>query len=176
MRRIRSHLTYANVISTLCLFLLLGGGTAVALNGSNTVFTDDIANDTFNSPTEGQGGLVAADLRPNSVGASEVVNFGLSNQDVGVEFAQVNADGTLAHSSGGVTSSSSAPGVYEVDYGHNISNCAFVTTEGEAGIGNAIGAITGNSDLASNVEATFTRTKNPGGATVARPFQQIVVC
>src|SRR5204863_1714851 len=42
--RLRSHLTYANVISSLCLFLVLGGGTAVALNGSNTVFSDDIVN------------------------------------------------------------------------------------------------------------------------------------
>ena len=30
MRRIRSHLTYANVVSTLTLFLVLGGGTALA--------------------------------------------------------------------------------------------------------------------------------------------------
>jgi hypothetical protein len=37
MRRVRSHLTYANVISTICLFLLLGGGTAVALGGHDTV-------------------------------------------------------------------------------------------------------------------------------------------
>jgi hypothetical protein len=44
MRRIRSRLTYANVISTLALFLVLAGGSAVALNGSNTVFSDDIVN------------------------------------------------------------------------------------------------------------------------------------
>jgi hypothetical protein len=44
MRRIASRLSYANVISTVCLFLVLGGGTAVALNGSNTVFSDDIVN------------------------------------------------------------------------------------------------------------------------------------
>jgi hypothetical protein len=30
MRRTRRHLTYANVVSTLCLILLLGGGTAIA--------------------------------------------------------------------------------------------------------------------------------------------------
>jgi hypothetical protein len=29
-QRLRSHLTYANVISTLSLFLVLGGGTALA--------------------------------------------------------------------------------------------------------------------------------------------------
>jgi hypothetical protein len=43
MSRIRRHLSYANVISTLCLFLLLGGGTAVALGDSNTVESDDPA-------------------------------------------------------------------------------------------------------------------------------------
>ena len=30
MRSLRSKLTYANVISTLCLFMVLGGGAAVA--------------------------------------------------------------------------------------------------------------------------------------------------
>ena len=30
MRRVRRHLSYANVVSTLCLVLLVGGGTALA--------------------------------------------------------------------------------------------------------------------------------------------------
>ena len=42
MRQWIVRLTYANVISTVCLFLLLGGGTAVALNGANTVQSDDL--------------------------------------------------------------------------------------------------------------------------------------
>jgi hypothetical protein len=41
---IRSHLTYANVTTTILLFLVLGGGSAYALSGSNTVFSDDIVN------------------------------------------------------------------------------------------------------------------------------------
>ena len=41
-QRIRSHLTFANVVSALCLFFVLGGGTAVALTGSNTVQSDDL--------------------------------------------------------------------------------------------------------------------------------------
>ena len=44
LSRIRSRLTYANVVATLSLFLVLSGGTAVALTGSNTVFSDDIVN------------------------------------------------------------------------------------------------------------------------------------
>jgi hypothetical protein len=82
--RIRSHLTYANVMATIAVFLVLSGGTAVALNGSNTVFTDDIANDT--QPAAGgnpAGGLQAADLRPGSVASSEVANGSLNDEDVG---------------------------------------------------------------------------------------------
>jgi hypothetical protein len=71
----------AMVIALIALFVSLGG-TAAALSGSNTVFSDDIANDTFNSPTQGQGGLVAADLRPNSVGTSEAVNNSLTGADI----------------------------------------------------------------------------------------------
>ena len=39
MKRLRSKLTYSNVISTLCLFLLLGGGTAIAASqlGKETI-------------------------------------------------------------------------------------------------------------------------------------------
>lgn len=41
---IRERLSYANVIATLALFLTLGGGTAIALNGTNTVDSGDIIN------------------------------------------------------------------------------------------------------------------------------------
>jgi hypothetical protein len=40
---IRKHLTYANIAATLALVLAIGGGTtAIALQGRNTVGTDDI--------------------------------------------------------------------------------------------------------------------------------------
>jgi hypothetical protein len=44
LARLRDRLTYANVIATLALFLVLTGGTAVALNGVNTVDSGDIIN------------------------------------------------------------------------------------------------------------------------------------
>ncbi len=84
---LRSQLTYANVISTLCLFFLLGGGTAVALNGSNTVFSDDLVdNQVFSADvrndTLSSGGLTAPDLRANSVGSSEVTNGSLGTGEL----------------------------------------------------------------------------------------------
>src|SRR2546423_4471739 len=86
-RRLLSRFTYANVISTLCLFLVLGGGTAVALSGSNTVFSDDIVDnqvysaDVRNDNLSG-GGLGAADLRAGSVGTRGVAPDSLGAADL----------------------------------------------------------------------------------------------
>ena len=44
MGKIRRHFTFSNVASGLALFLVISGGTAVALRGTNTVFSNDIVN------------------------------------------------------------------------------------------------------------------------------------
>jgi hypothetical protein len=69
---IRSHLSYANVMATIAVFIALGGGTtAVALNGSNTVQSDDL----------GPGAQVkAADVAANAVNGADVVNNGLDGK------------------------------------------------------------------------------------------------
>jgi len=66
----------ALIISLIALFVSLGG-TAAALSGSNTVFTDDIVDNDVRSAdvrndTLSGGGLGAVDLRTGSVGTSEV--------------------------------------------------------------------------------------------------------
>ena len=142
--------------------------SAKVLDG--TLGTQDIAN----------GSLLFGDFAPNAfanaIDSNDVVDFGLSNEDVGVLFAQVNADGTIANSSGGVTGSNLAPGIYEVDFGRDISACAFVMTEGEAGAGSAGGAITGVTDRSGNVEAVFATTRTDANVLANRFFQLVVVC
>jgi len=60
-------------MATLAVFLVLGGGTAVALNGSNTVQSDDL----------GPGAQVkAADVADNAVNGADVVDNGLTGADV----------------------------------------------------------------------------------------------
>src|SRR5262245_46056659 len=53
MHRIRGKITYANVISTLCLVLLLGGGTAYAASqlGKESVDTKQLAKEAV-TPTK----------------------------------------------------------------------------------------------------------------------------
>jgi hypothetical protein len=73
MRRIRDHLTYANVMVTLLAFIVLTGGTAVALGGSNTVQSDDL----------GPGAQVKApDIAANAVGTNKVVDNSLTGTDI----------------------------------------------------------------------------------------------
>ena len=87
LSRIRARLTYANVVATLSLFLVVSGGTAIALKGSNTVFSDDIAPNQVKSvdvrdDTRTGGGLRAVDLRAGSVRGSEVKNNALTGGDI----------------------------------------------------------------------------------------------
>jgi hypothetical protein len=131
---LRSRLTYANVTATLALFLVLGGGSAVALSGSNTVFTDDVANDTH--PASGgnpAGGLVAADLRPSSVGTSEVALNSLSGTDVnesglGIVPNANQLDGI--DSSGFLTSGSAKQLRYQTTVGTGASDTTDLATVG----------------------------------------------
>jgi hypothetical protein len=115
-------------------------------------------------------------INGSAVGSNEVADFGLSNQDVGVEFAQINADATVANSSGGVTAVDLGTGTYEIDFGHDISSCAFVLTQGEASPGGAGGAITGATDRSGNAEAVFATVRTDANALVDRAFQLVVVC
>ncbi|MGH2975370.1 MAG: hypothetical protein ACRDLL_10970 [Solirubrobacterales bacterium] len=73
MRRIRSKLTYANVMATLAVFLVLGGGTAAALHGHNTVQSDDL----------GPGAQVkAADVASNAVNGANIADNSVTGNDV----------------------------------------------------------------------------------------------
>jgi hypothetical protein len=90
---IRSHLSYANVMATIAVFLVLGGGTAVALDGSNTVFSDDIVNGEVKVADVGQGAVAteeiangqvkAPDIGDGEVLTPEIANGQVKNADIG---------------------------------------------------------------------------------------------
>jgi hypothetical protein len=250
MKSFRKHLTYANVMSSLAVFLMLGSGAAIAAGGlgKNTVGSKQLKKNAVTAVKVKDGSLLGADfaagqlpagatgpagakgatgaagpagvvgpnsvtsasvlddtapggglntqdinqlngdadivdntittfdIATNAIDSDEVLDFGLSNEDIGVLFAQINAAGTVASSSGGVTSSKISTGQYEVDYGRDVSSCAFVTTQGEATPGGAAGAIIGNTDRSGDANATFVTTRDAAGTLIDTSFQQIVVC
>jgi hypothetical protein len=64
LRRLRPKLTYANVISSICLFLLLAGGGAYAAAKlkANSVGTKQIKNNAVNGSKVADGSLNASDI------------------------------------------------------------------------------------------------------------------
>jgi hypothetical protein len=83
---LRTHIR-SSIIGYVALFFALSTGSAVALSGSNTVFSDDIVDnevksaDVRNDNLTG-GGLAATDLKPSSVGTSEVAANSLNGADI----------------------------------------------------------------------------------------------
>lgn len=69
MRRLSESLTYANVVSTLCLFLLLGGGAAYAASqlGRNSVGAKQLQNGSVTSAKVRDGALQALDFGPGQL-------------------------------------------------------------------------------------------------------------
>jgi hypothetical protein len=92
--RIRAHLTYANVMATTAVFIALGGvayavdtvGSADVINNSlrSADLKDDAAVQSVDvrDDTLSNGGLAAADLKPDSVGTSEAADNSLTGNDI----------------------------------------------------------------------------------------------
>lgn len=70
MARIRRHLTYANVIATLALFLALGGGAYAAVKlPKNSVTSKQIKNNAVNSAKVANGSLLSRDFKAGQLPA-----------------------------------------------------------------------------------------------------------
>ena len=70
MRTIRNRLTYANVMSTIAVFLLLGGGAALAAGrlGKNTVGTKQIKNNAVTAAKIKKGTITGTQINLPSLG------------------------------------------------------------------------------------------------------------
>ena len=79
--RICDHLR-SNVVGYIAIFLFATGGTAIALDGSNTVFTDDIVNGEVTSPDVLDGSLGTADIRDQSIGSNKLKDHSVASVDV----------------------------------------------------------------------------------------------
>ena len=118
-----------------------------------------------------------SDVVNGSIGGADIADFSLTNQDVGVLFAEVNSSGTLANSSGGgVTTVSHGSGSYDVDFARNVAACTAVAT-----LGPSTGSIlppgeVSLTDTPGNAESVSVVTWNSDGTSANKPFRLVVVC
>jgi hypothetical protein len=97
-QKLRFHLTYANVISTLALFLVLGGGTTLAATGGNFILGQP---NTAGAPTQ------LSSPTTNSAGALKVTNTNTTTAGRGIS-ALGGAGGYGLYASGGNRSKGTA--------------------------------------------------------------------
>ncbi len=67
----RKHLTYANVMATLAVVLVVAGGTAYA---ANTVFSTDIVNGEVKSVDIGTGQVQSPDVKNEGLTGADIAN------------------------------------------------------------------------------------------------------
>ena len=79
---VRARLTYANVLSTLCLFMLLGGGAyAASTLPNNSVGTEQIQRDGVTKPDIAEDAVGPKEIREGAVKSSEVRDGSLKCMD-----------------------------------------------------------------------------------------------
>jgi hypothetical protein len=103
MERIRRHMSFANVISVIALFVALGGASYAAVSlpknsvgpkqikkravrgkhiNKNSVSASKIQGNSISSPKIADGSVSSADLADNSVGSSELSDNSVGSNDV----------------------------------------------------------------------------------------------
>jgi hypothetical protein len=181
----RTTKNFSTVVAAATVLAVFGTGTAVAGGlitsakiKNNTVKSIDVRNNSLKSVDVTDGSLTGADLANSSVTGADIANGSLTNQDVGVLFAQVNSNATVANSSGNVTATSLGTGLYEVDFGRDISDCAATATVGTPDVGGAQGVVTQLNERSGNAEGLWVRTADEADTTLEQdlPFQVLVVC
>jgi hypothetical protein len=147
-------LSYANVTSTLCLVLLVGGGTAFAASqlGKESVGTKQLKKEAV-TPAKlssaskkaltGPAGLVGPRGPAGPVGLTgpagpagpqgpkgDKGDKGDPGQSATALWAVVNSNGSLASKSSAVTSSGQpfGTGTYEIDFDRDVSKCSMIAT------------------------------------------------
>ncbi len=101
----RPKLTYSNVVSTLCLFLLLGGGAAYAAGhlGKNAVKSKNIAKNAVKSKQIASNAVTSAKIKNGAVTAAKLKAGTITRTQI--------AGGTLAGLQVGEFQAPSVPGV-----------------------------------------------------------------
>jgi len=110
LKQIRKRLTYANVMSSLAVFLVLGGATAFAAQqlGNNSVGTKQLKKNAITTAKVKKNAITTAKLKANSVTGAKVKDGSLSGTDINVSTLGTVPSATKATSATSATSATTA--------------------------------------------------------------------
>jgi hypothetical protein len=82
VKYLRGRLTYANVMASLAVFLVLGGATAWAALGKNTVGTKQLKNNAVTAKKIKKNAVTGKKIKKNAVTGAKVKNGSLTGSDI----------------------------------------------------------------------------------------------
>jgi hypothetical protein len=197
LRKLRSQLSYSNVVATLALLLAVGGGTAYAAAkirksdiGYHAVTAPKVDFNAVTASKVRNSSLSGKDLRDSSIRTEDVRNGTLRSEDFAAGqlpkgdkgdkgdpaadlHGTVSAAGALANGKGVTAVSPGDPGVYTVTFDQDVSKCTVIGTVATTGADDG-GTVTGAPNGTAQ-QVTF-RTRDTAGAAAQRPFQFAVFC
>ena len=196
LTRFRKRLSFANVTSSLALFIALGGTSYAAITlppnsvgrtqiRSSGVGQSEIAPNAVGRSEIRTGGVAQKELRNNSVGPGEIRDGRISPVDLsdatkndvaelkGVTFrvAATEAGAATGGNAKSVTRTTD-PGVYSVDFGQDVSACQVSATIAGAGATPGLVTVAPGASTSLLTVSTFDNA----AAAANRPFQLLVAC
>lgn len=82
MKQIRKRLTYANVMSSIAVFLVIGGGAAFAALGKNTVGSKQLKKNSVTAAKIKKNAINAAKIKASSVTTGKLANGAVSAEKI----------------------------------------------------------------------------------------------
>jgi hypothetical protein len=198
VKQIRRRLTYANVMSSLALFLVLGGATAFAATKiganqlkANSVKTGKIVKEAISTSKIKNGAVTTNKIADNAVTGAKAdeATFGqvpsaktadVAGSASNVLWAVVSNPSGVGNASL-VRSSQPAPTVTEstgviVQFNRNISNCVWNATRGATGEGVETAGFVEVGGADGNANAIDVRTRESNGSITDGNFHLVVIC
>jgi hypothetical protein len=165
---------FAVILAVVAALLVAGLGSAVATTlitsamiKDHTIKNVDIADNAVNGRVVANGSLAAGDLSA------------AAKRSLGQAWAVVKQDGSLARGTAGTTSASlGVDGQYEVDFGRDVSACAYDATVG--GHDSSTSGFVGEISVAprdGDASAVFVQTFDVStGVEANLPFHLVAFC
>jgi hypothetical protein len=177
MKRLFRNGRYANVTATIALIFALGGTSYAAITlPAKSVGTKQLKKNAVTSAKIGDGALLSKDFKAGQLPAGPQGPQGPAGDPATRLWAVVNTAGAIVRRSNtSITSADTGASRYDVDFGQDVSNCAWIATVGP-GTGTptpgdvSVGNDTGN----ANKVVVFTDV-NAGGLG-DRAFHLAVFC
>jgi|SRR3954451_18744916 hypothetical protein len=201
--RLRKRLTFANLTSITALFIALGGTSYAAISvGSAQIRTNAVGKSEIRTGAVGKsearsnsigrseiatGGVAKSEIADGSVGTEEIADGSVEAADLSTaaktafSLGRANVSATGANAGGNAKAiSHTGPGVYVVEFDHDVSACTYGATLAAVKNGTTVepapnGRVTvAPGDAATKVQvSTFDAT----GATPAdASFHLLVAC